>query len=314
MIDDAALAALLSHTGLKASLPVAAPPVIFLDQLPATPPLNSPPLNSILTLENVAYLLYTSGSTGKPKGVQVLHRGLTNLLHAMAAEFHFSPDDALCAVTTFSFDTAMFDLLMPLIRGGRLILVPRETARDGRRLKQALRTSRPTFMQATPATWRMLLEAGWDGDPGLNICSTGEALDRPLAQQLLQRAATVWNHYGPTETTIWSTGCRVESAAGPVPIGKPIANTEVYVLDRHMEPMPIGVPGELYIGGEGVARGYLNRPELTAERFVPQSVRQRRGTSVQDRRPGAIPAGRRAGVPGANGRSGEDPGIPHRVR
>jgi surfactin family lipopeptide synthetase A len=229
--------------------------------------------------ENLAYVIYTSGSTGKPKGVQIPHRALLNFLASMQAKPGMNADDVLLAVTTISFDIAELELYLPLTVGAQVVLASRETASDGQRLRQKLTTCNVTCMQATPATWRLLLESGWQGCKGLKILCGGEAVPRDLANQLAERVSSVWNMYGPTETTIWSTIQELRWAEGPVTIGRPIANTQIYILDKFLQPVPIGVPGELYIGGEGVARGYLHRPDLTAERFVPdpfQRVPRRR--------------------------------------
>jgi amino acid adenylation domain-containing protein len=220
---------------------------------------------------NRAYVLYTSGSTGRPKGVEIEHRALTNFLCSMAREPGLSQNDVLLAVTTLGFDIAGLELFLPLITGARIELASRETAMDGVALGRALGNSGATLMQATPATWRMLFDSGWQGDRRLKVLCGGEAMDRELAARLVSSCASVWNMYGPTETTIWSSLARIES--DEVTIGRPIANTRMYVLDRHREPVPRGVVGELWIAGDGVARGYLNRPELTAERFVADPFR-----------------------------------------
>jgi amino acid adenylation domain-containing protein len=226
--------------------------------------------------ENLAYVIYTSGSTGRPKGVAVRQRGAVNFLASMARQPGLSPDDVLLAVTTIAFDIAVLELFLPLSRGGRVELVDRETAADGLRLMERIAGSNATAMQATPATWRVLLEAGWEGSPGLKALCGGEALPPNLARELLARTRELWNVYGPTETTVWSAVHPVSAtdAGGtrPMPLGGAIANTEIYLLDRFefgLEPVPPGAPGELYIGGEGLARGYLGRPDLTAERFIP---------------------------------------------
>jgi len=217
---------------------------------------------------DLAYVIYTSGSTGRPKGVQIEHRALVNLLAAFETIVEPGPRDVLVAVTTLSFDIAGLELLLPLVSGGQVVIASREVAADPAKLMRLLADAGATIVQATPATWRMLLDAGWQSAPDLRVLCGGEALPPDLAARLLSTGATVWNVYGPTETTIWSTAHRVAEIDGPVPIGRPIANTRVFVLDGHGEPVPIGVPGELHIGGAGVARGYLARPELTAERFV----------------------------------------------
>ena len=187
----------------------------------------------------------------------------------MAAAPGCSSDDILLAVTTLSFDIAGLELYLPLTVGGRIELVSRQTASDGRLLRKRLDSVRPTMMQATPATWRMLIDAGWSEAPQLTALCGGEALSRDLAEQVLPRVRALWNMYGPTETTIWSTLSKIEPGDGEITIGRPIANTDLYILDGGLQPVPVGVPGELYIGGAGVARGYRRRADLTAERFIP---------------------------------------------
>lgn len=219
--------------------------------------------------ENLAYVIYTSGSTGKPKGVQLPHRAVVNFLETMRREPGLTEDDVVIGLTTLSFDIAGLEIYLPLTTGAQLVLIGREVAADARRLAEVIEQSNATVVQATPATWRMLLDTGWTGSDRLKLLCGGEALARDLADRLLERCGSLWNMYGPTETTIWSTVCRVTPGrAATVPIGRPIANTQVYVLDPALEPVPVGVPGELHIGGDGVARGYLNRAELTAERFI----------------------------------------------
>jgi len=222
---------------------------------------------STISPDNLAYIIYTSGSTGKPKGVQIPHRAVVNFLTTMRRQPGLSAKDILLSVTTISFDIAGLELFLPLTVGARLILVSQETTTDGIRLSEALVTSEVTTMQATPATWRLLMEAGWQGNQNLKILCGGEALPIELARQLLARAGELWNMYGPTEATIWSAVSQVKS--GAVTIGHPIANTTIYILDPYMRPVPVGVPGELYLGGVGLARGYRHRPDMTAERFVP---------------------------------------------
>lgn len=222
---------------------------------------------------DLAYILYTSGSTGKPKGVQIPHRALTNFLVSMQQEPGLAAHDRLLAITTLSFDIAGLELYLPLITGASLILAKREEAADGLRLIELLGLFDITVLQATPATWRMLIEVGWQGTPGLKMLCGGEALPRDLALQLLVRGGSLWNMYGPTETTIWSSTYEVKREDALIHLGHPIANTQLYVLDSQQRPAPIGVTGELYIGGDGVALGYFNRPELTSERFLPDPFR-----------------------------------------
>ena len=224
-----------------------------------------------MTSNDLLYVIYTSGSTGQPKGVQIPHRAVVNLLHAMRQEPGLTREDVLLSVTSISFDIAALEIFLPLIAGARVVLAGSETVFEAARLAALIRDSSTTVMQATPSLWRHLVESGWRGDKRLKILCGGESLSRKLADQLLDRGAEVWNLYGPTETTIWSTACKVEHGAGPVSIGRPIANTQIYVLDQRLKPVPIGIAGELHIAGEGLACGYLNRPELTAEKFVSNS-------------------------------------------
>jgi amino acid adenylation domain-containing protein len=218
--------------------------------------------------ESLAYVIYTSGSSGKPKGVQIPHRAVVNFLSSMRREPGLSAQDALLAVTSLSSDIAVLELLLPLVVGARVVLATGEESADGALLAAKIARSNITVLQAMPATWRLLLDSGWRGNPSLRLFSGGETLSREMANQMLERCAELWNLYGPTETTVWSAAARIEPGNGPIVIGRPIANTEFYVLDPHLEPVPVGVPGELFIGGDGLARGYLDRPELTAEKFV----------------------------------------------
>jgi len=236
----------------------------------ATYPTNSLILKSPNHGQSLAYILYTSGSTGKPKGVQISHRALINFLLSMQQSPGLVATDRLLAVTTLSFDISMLELYLPLLVGAQIILASQQVTTDGTQLVKWLHDYNITFMQATPATWRMMLETEWQPTPGLKILCGGEALATDLAARLLPKTAALWNMYGPTETTIWSTAYHVTTLpqGSTVSIGRPIANTQIYILDKHLQPVPIGVIGDLYIGGDGVANGYLNRPELTAEKFI----------------------------------------------
>jgi nonribosomal peptide synthetase DhbF len=230
---------------------------------PATSGLASGPANS-----DAAYMIYTSGSTGVPKGVVISHGALANFLCSMLKEPGLTESDVLAAVTTISFDIAGLELYLPLLAGARIELVPSSTAGDGRALADLLRQCGATVMQATPSTWQMLLDAGWPGGKSFRALCGGEALSSELAKRLVERAGELWNLYGPTETTIWSTAGAVDSEDASISIGRPIDNTQIYVLNGDA-PAPIGVAGEICIGGAGVAIGYHNRPELTDERFRP---------------------------------------------
>lgn len=274
MADDARLSLLITESELADTLSWPRDKSIWLDEdasaivsqpdsaLPADAARDARP-------EDPAYVIYTSGSTGKPKGVSVPHRAMVNFLGSMAAEPGLGDRDRLLAVTTLSFDIAVLELLLPLSVGAEVVLASREQAMDGAALRELLDSGRITIMQATPASWRLLIEAGWQGSRGFRALVGGEALPPDLAAQLLGRCDELWNMYGPTETTVWSTCCRVQDPETGISIGRPIANTRVHVLDEHRQLCPVGVPGEIHIGGAGVALGYLHRPELTAERFVP---------------------------------------------
>jgi amino acid adenylation domain-containing protein/non-ribosomal peptide synthase protein (TIGR01720 family) len=217
----------------------------------------------------LAYAIYTSGSTGQPKGVQITQQAMVNFLTSMQQAPGLTSQDRLLAVTTLAFDIAGLELFLPLVVGACVEIVPRAVATDGEQLAARLERSGATVLQATPATWRLLLAAGWRGDEHLRAWCGGEALPPDLASALLARTSELWNLYGPTETTIWSTRTQLTASSRQIAIGRPIANTETYVLDAHFQPVPVGIVGELYIGGAGLARGYRNRPDLTAERFVP---------------------------------------------
>ncbi|MCA1992324.1 MAG: amino acid adenylation domain-containing protein [Coleofasciculus sp. S288] len=277
MLEDSQLPVLLTERDLLAKLPSHQANVLCLDTDWETIAQHSEQnLDSGVTPDNLAYTIYTSGSTGKPKGVQILHRGVVNFLTSMSQAPGLTPEDVLLAVTTISFDIAALELFLPLIVGARVVLVSREIASDATQLIKELEQSGATVVQATPATWRMLIASGWQGSPALKILCGGEAMSRNLANQLLARSGSVWNMYGPTETTIWSAIYQVEPGDRSVPIGRAIANTQIYLVDPEprqpndpIQLVPIGEPGELLIGGVGLARGYLNRPELTAERFIP---------------------------------------------
>lgn len=223
--------------------------------------------------EDAAYVIYTSGSTGRPKGVCVPHRAVNNFLASMARKPGLEPSDRLVAVTTLSFDIAVLELFLPLSVGAQVIVASRDDVTDGHRLRGLLETQRATCMQATPATWRLLLEAGWRGGASFRALCGGEALPPDLAEALLERTGELWNMYGPTETTVWSSCARIEPGSGGITIGRPIQNTQIWVLDERLEPVPTGTHGEIYIGGEGVALGYHERPELTRERFLPDPFR-----------------------------------------
>jgi amino acid adenylation domain-containing protein len=269
MLEDSGAAVLITEERLLGGLPSNVPNVICLHrdhELLMRESADQPASNAIP--ENLAYVIYTSGSTGKPKGVEITHRSVVNFLTSMRSAPGLSEHDRLLAVTTLCFDIAGLEFHLPLTTGACVVIAPQNALIDAASLAELIRESKITVMQATPVTWRLLLESGWNAMPGFKILCGGEAVPRELANRLLDTGAEVWNLYGPTETTIWSTAHRIDSRPGSVPIGKPIANTQIYILDDQRQLVPKGVPGELYIGGDGLAKGYLHRAELTAERFV----------------------------------------------
>lgn len=269
MLTDAQPLVLLSQNHLLDTLPNTSAKIITLDKDWATDQSLTNPTSTIKP-DNLAYVIYTSGSTGRPKGVQIIHKALTNFLTSMQQRPGLTKHDTLVAVTTLAFDIAALEIYLPLIVGARLIIAPQDSVADGSRLKNLLHDHKATVMQATPTTWRLLLLSAWQNETKIKILCGGEVLPNQLAKQLLALSDSVWNLYGPTETTIWSTVYQVkEVTSKPISIGKGIANTSVYLLNQHLEPVSIGVVGDLYIGGAGLARGYLNRPEATAEKFIP---------------------------------------------
>ena len=233
-----------------------------------------------LTGNSLAYILYTSGSTGRPKGVQVEHHSLTNFLLSMKETPGMDFHDRLLGITTISFDIAVLELFLPLLTGATLVLTDTDTARDGRRLMELIEEKDISMVQATPATWRMLGNAGWEGKLPIKALCGGEALPNDLAEKLLTNCKSVWNVYGPTETTVWSTLKELKHDDPCITVGRPIWNTYVYLLDEDRMMVPEGKIGEIYIGGEGVARGYLNREDLTNERFFDDPFSEVHGARI----------------------------------
>jgi amino acid adenylation domain-containing protein/non-ribosomal peptide synthase protein (TIGR01720 family) len=277
MLADCGAPVVLTQQRLLSRLPAVGATVVCLDGEPS-PEAHPEDVEgaeagwSGAEAESLAYVIYTSGSTGRPKGVQVRHRSLTCFVTDMARRLGIGAEDRLLSVTSLSFDIFGLELFVPLVCGAQVLLASRDATQDGALLARTLEEAGITVMQSTPATWRMLLEAGWSGNPRLKQLCGGEALSGELAERLLDLSETgrgLWNLFGPTETTIWSAVQRVDAVGEPMPIGRPIGNTALYVLDRRGGPVPVGVAGELLIGGAGLARGYLHRGDLTAERFVP---------------------------------------------
>src|SRR2546423_14086436 len=272
MAEDAQLALLVSTSALAGSVGLPRERQLLLDAdapaIAAASTTRLPVGAASAQPADPAYVIYTSGSTGRPKGVVVPHRAVVNFLTSMAREPGMPVEDVLVAVTPLSFDIAVLELQLPLARGATVVIATRDEAMSGPALRALLERHRATVMQATPTTWRLLLEAVWTGGTPFKALVGGEALPQDLADQLIARGVELWNMYGPTETTVWSTCARITDTRSGITIGKPIANTTVRILDSRRNVCPVGVPGELCIGGDGVALGYWNRPELTADRFI----------------------------------------------
>jgi amino acid adenylation domain-containing protein len=281
MLESSEAPVILTEDRLRASLPDSDARIVGIDgewDAISRHPIEAPASSGAHNPDQLAYVIYTSGSTGQPKGVQIQHRSLVNFLLTMQDTPGLGADDVLVAVTTLSFDIAGLELYLPLITGARVVIAPAATASEPRALAELLSRSSSTIMQATPTTWRMLVDSGWTPPAGMKALCGGEALPVALADSLVELGLELWNMYGPTETTIWSTCAHVETRGKSLTIGRPIANTTLYILDSAMEPVPVGVAGELWIGGHGLARGYRGRDDLTTERFVPDPF---------DRSPGA---------------------------
>ena len=274
VLDNARPAAIVSTSAVVRRFARGDIATLLLDEeRPAIDASSSDSIPRVPDPDAVAYVIYTSGSTGVPKGVQIQHRSVVNLLCAMCNRPGMAPADTLVSVTTISFDIAVLELFLPLIVGAKVVLAEERDMTDGAALQHLLRTHSATVLQATPVTWQLLLDTGWHSEPAIKMLCGGEALSRKLAEGLLAGGGELWNMYGPTETTVWSSVLRVRSGEGPVPLGPPIANTQFYVLDEHMNSVEAGATGELFIGGDGVALGYFGLPELTAERFWPDPFR-----------------------------------------
>ncbi|WP_442588339.1 non-ribosomal peptide synthetase [Pedobacter sp. AW31-3R] len=226
---------------------------------------------------DLLYVLFTSGSTGKPKGVKISHQNMINFLVSMQHEPGIKSSDRVLAITTISFDISGLEIYLPLIAGAELVICETDTARDGRLLLESIDHHQITFMQATPPTWRMLLDSGWTKKYPLKVLCGGEAFPEDVASRLLEKTSEVWNMYGPTETTVWSTVKRISSTDDPITIGTPIYNTKTYIVNENFQLVAPGNPGELLIGGDGLSSGYINQPELTSERFVDDPYHSLRG-------------------------------------
>lgn len=269
MIEDAGASVLIAQDALISSLPTLEAQIVRIDtDWPTINGLSEENLGKHAKADGLAHIIYTSGSTGKPKGVQIGHSSVVNLLLSMTREPGFTAEDSILAITTLSFDIAGLEIFLPLVTGAQVEMVSAEIASDGLLLAKKLKESSATVVQATPSRWQMLVEAGWQGHDKLRIISGGESLPPKLAEQLLQRCDQLWNQYGPSETTIYSSVHRVLPGEAPIPIGHPIANTQIHILDASENLIPIGIPGELHIGGVGLSNGYLNRQQLTKDKFI----------------------------------------------
>ncbi len=282
IMEDASAPVLITQERLLPGLPDQQAEVVLIDaQWSSIASRSGEDLECVSQARNLAYVIYTSGSTGQPKGVQLEHRSVVNFLCTMQDEPGIREDDVVAAVTTLCFDIAGLEIYLPLVTGAQVVVISREEASEGKKLQTRMQQSLITVMQATPATWRLLLEVGWNGNKQLKILCGGEAFPRELAEKLLPRCGSLWNMYGPTETTIWSAVHEVTSGGqGTVPIGHPIANTQFYIVDDALNQVPVGQEGQLLIAGDGLARGYQNRPDLTQDKFVPDPFRDEAGARV----------------------------------
>jgi amino acid adenylation domain-containing protein len=273
ILEDGNPALMITEKKLLESLPETDTKNIFIEDYNAYKDYSGENADFTVTPSTVAYLIYTSGSTGKPKGVQLEHFSVVNFLASMAKKPGITSEDIVLAVTTISFDIAGLEMYLPILYGASIFVASQETSMNPDLLIQKIEESKATILQATPVTFRMLNSAEWSGAKGLKILCGGEAMPKELAYDLINKCGELWNMYGPTETTVWSTVEKVaineNDKIGYINLGKPIDNTFIYVLNTEFQPVPIGYPGELFIGGDGLARGYFNLPAMTQEKFLP---------------------------------------------
>lgn len=269
ILSDAGCQVLLLSAAHTNRLSLSVREVILETVWPKLPAFAATDLDLPASGDDPFYVLYTSGTTGRPKGVQTLHRGVVNVLYSLRHTPGIGPTDKTATLATVTFDLATTEIYLPLLFGAELIIVDSSVSRNGQALADLLTSTGVTFMQATPATWRMLREAGWRGNPDLTVISCAEALPMDLAQKLIASCRSLWNFYGPTETTIYATGTRILPTDERITIGRAIDNTQIFILDEQLRPLADGQSGELGIVGDGLARGYLHQPELTVEKFIP---------------------------------------------
>lgn len=275
MLEDAQISAILTQEKWVELFPSFKGKMILLDQDRSQIEKEATDrIETQIDPDALCYIIFTSGSTGRPKGVEISHLAVVNFMKSMQQKPGIHQEDVWVAVTTLSFDIALLELFLPLTVGAKVVIASREVAVDGIRLLKLMEQVGVTIMQATPATWRLLLEAGWEGTKGLKILCGGEPLPKDLMHELLKRCDSLWNMYGPTEATIWMTVEKINNPDETITIGRPIHNMEAYILDEHLQPVPIGVVGEIYIGGIGLARGYHGRPDLTNEKFIPHPFKE----------------------------------------
>ena len=284
ILEDGNPVVMLTEKKLLDSLPETNTKNIFIEDVKAYDHYAGDNTSYDVTPHTIAYLIYTSGSTGKPKGVQLEHYSFVNFICSMAKEPGITADDVMLAVTTISFDIAGLEMFLPVLNGARIFVASQETSMNPDLLIQKITESKATILQATPVTFRMLNSAEWSGAKGLKILCGGEAMPKELAYDLIGKCGELWNMYGPTETTVWSTIEKVEvdenDKIGYINLGKPIDNTFIYVLNTEFQPVPIGYPGELFIGGDGLARGYFNLPAMTQEKFLPDPFAEEPGARM----------------------------------
>ncbi|MFK7769340.1 MAG: amino acid adenylation domain-containing protein [Mariniblastus sp.] len=284
MCDHSGLKLIVTHSSLTERVSEFGKPMIAIDSEEATiSSLDSNSVENAASPSDICYVIYTSGSTGKPKGVQVPHGAVVNFLYSMKETPGFDTDDSVLAVTTLSFDIAVLELYLPTIFGGTVVILDSLTAANGLKLSEQLVKHDISLLQATPATWRLMIQAGWNGHKGLKVLCGGEPMPQDLVAPLLERCSELWNMYGPTETTVWSAAFQIIDADAPILIGKPIGNTQIFILDPNGNEVPVGCEGEVFIGGAGVTLGYRNRQDLTDERFIANRYRNPFADYVSDK-------------------------------